>query len=152
MVLGAGLGTLAYRNPHAGLRVFEVDHPATQAWKRQRPAAAGIGIPRSVTFAPVDFEYDLLADVCDPSCPGGRGRAPAGGGAHHRRGSRRPGDADPAAGASGDEPGRMGCTRAVGSRGRAVGAYARSGRRHGAARPDNRSHHRLPAGGDHRVA
>ena len=34
VVLGAGLDTFAYRNPHPGLRVFEVDHPATQAWKR----------------------------------------------------------------------------------------------------------------------
>jgi len=32
VVLGAGLDTFAYRNPHAGLRVFEVDHPATQQW------------------------------------------------------------------------------------------------------------------------
>jgi len=38
VVLGAGLDTFAYRNPHAvaGLRVFEVDHPSTQQWKRQR--------------------------------------------------------------------------------------------------------------------
>ncbi|MDT0447819.1 class I SAM-dependent methyltransferase [Streptomyces hesseae] len=61
VVLGAGLDTFAYRNPHAGLRVFEVDHPATQVWKRQQLAAAGVGIPSSVTFAPVDFERDSLA-------------------------------------------------------------------------------------------
>src|ERR1039458_5778277 len=36
VVLGAGLDTFAYRNPHPGLRVFEVDHPATQAWKREQ--------------------------------------------------------------------------------------------------------------------
>ena len=38
VVLGAGLDTFALRNPHAGvgLRVFEVDYPATQAWKRER--------------------------------------------------------------------------------------------------------------------
>src|SRR5208282_5568085 len=41
VVLGAGLDTYAYRNPHAGrLRIFEVDHPATQAWKRERLADA----------------------------------------------------------------------------------------------------------------
>src|SRR6185369_5860728 len=34
VVLGAGLDTFAYRNPHRGLRVFEVDHPTTQRWKR----------------------------------------------------------------------------------------------------------------------
>src|SRR5580658_283521 len=64
VILGAGLDTFAYRNPYAEsvLRVFEVDHPATQAWKLQRLAAAGIAIPPSVTFAPVDFERQSLSD------------------------------------------------------------------------------------------
>ena len=62
VVLGAGLDTFAYRNPHAGLRVFEVDFPATQTWKRQLLAAASIAVPRSLTFAPVDFERQTLAD------------------------------------------------------------------------------------------
>jgi methyltransferase (TIGR00027 family) len=44
------------------VRVFEVDHPATQLWKREALAAAGIGIPSSLTFAPVDFERRTLAD------------------------------------------------------------------------------------------
>jgi len=63
VVLGAGLDTFAYRNPHAerGLRVFEVDHPATQRWKRAQLAAAGIPLPPSLTFAPVDFETQDLA-------------------------------------------------------------------------------------------
>ena len=63
VILGAGLDTFAYRNPHAGvsLRVFEVDHPATQAWKRRLLEAASIPIPSSVTFAPVDFERQTLA-------------------------------------------------------------------------------------------
>ncbi|QIS22459.1 class I SAM-dependent methyltransferase [Nocardia terpenica] len=60
IVLGAGLDTLAYRNPHPGLRVFEIDHPDTQAWKRERLAAAGIDIPASVTYAPTDFEHGNL--------------------------------------------------------------------------------------------
>ena len=64
VVLGAGLDTFAYRNPHAaaGLRVFEVDHPATQEWKRRQLAATEIAIPASVTFAPVDFERQTLAN------------------------------------------------------------------------------------------
>jgi methyltransferase (TIGR00027 family) len=57
VVLGAGLDTFAYRNPHPGLRAFEIDHPATQAWKRERLAAAGIAVPEELTFAPVDFEH-----------------------------------------------------------------------------------------------
>lgn len=61
VVLGAGLDTFAYRNPFAELRVFEVDHPATQAWKRERLQHAEIAIPDSMRFAPVDFERDTLA-------------------------------------------------------------------------------------------
>jgi methyltransferase (TIGR00027 family) len=64
VVLGAGLDTLGLRNPYAakGLRVFEVDHPATQAWKRERLRDVGIAMPTSLVFAPVDFERDDLAD------------------------------------------------------------------------------------------
>ena len=64
VILGAGLDTFAYRNPHRArsLRVFEVDHPATQAWKRARLEAAAIPIPASLTFAPVDFERQTLGD------------------------------------------------------------------------------------------
>ena len=42
VILGAGLDTFAYRNPYPRpqLRVFEVDYPATQEWKRQRLAKA----------------------------------------------------------------------------------------------------------------
>ena len=61
VVLGAGLDTFAYRNKLDGVRIFEVDHPATQAWKRQRLAEADIQIPDSLTFAPVDFECETLA-------------------------------------------------------------------------------------------
>jgi methyltransferase (TIGR00027 family) len=64
VILGAGLDTFAYRNPYVdrGLHVFEVDYPATQEWKRERLAAAGIAIPPSVTFAPVNFEHQTLAE------------------------------------------------------------------------------------------
>jgi methyltransferase (TIGR00027 family) len=62
IVLGAGLDTFACRNPHPGLQVFEVDHPATQAWKRGQLQAAGIAVPPSLTFVPVDFERQTLAD------------------------------------------------------------------------------------------
>lgn len=62
VLLGAGLDTFAYRNPHAGLRVFEVDHPATQAWKRARLSAADIESGGAV-FAPIDFEAETLAEA-----------------------------------------------------------------------------------------
>ncbi len=62
-VLGAGLDTFAYRNPYPAdrLHVFEVDHPATQGWKRERLADAQIAVPPTVTFAPVDLEKEVLA-------------------------------------------------------------------------------------------
>jgi methyltransferase (TIGR00027 family) len=58
VILGAGLDTFAYRQPvwARSLRIFEVDHPATQNWKRARLSAANIPIPANVTFAQVDFE------------------------------------------------------------------------------------------------
>ena len=64
VVLGAGLDTFAYRNPFRsrGLHVFEVDHPATQEWKRAQLYAAGIAIPQEMTFAAVDFETQSLAE------------------------------------------------------------------------------------------
>ena len=62
VILGAGLDTFALRNPHSdsGLRVFEVDHPATQAWKRRRLSEVGLAVPASLTFAAVDFETEDL--------------------------------------------------------------------------------------------
>jgi methyltransferase (TIGR00027 family) len=63
VVLGAGLDTYAYRSPAPALRVFEVDHPATQAWKRERLQAGGIAIPPGVQFVPVDFERQTLHTV-----------------------------------------------------------------------------------------
>jgi methyltransferase (TIGR00027 family) len=61
VILGAGLDSFAYRSELA-VRVFEVDHPATQQWKRGLLSAAGITIPEQVTFVPVDFEADSLSD------------------------------------------------------------------------------------------
>jgi len=63
VVLGAGLDTFAYRNPHAQrLRVYEVDMPSTQAWKRELLARTRIDVPASLTFVPVDFETQSLPE------------------------------------------------------------------------------------------
>ncbi|WP_045823229.1 class I SAM-dependent methyltransferase [Williamsia herbipolensis] len=59
-VLGAGLDTFAYRQPDPAVTVFEVDHPATGKWKRERLRQAGIAIPASVRTIGVDFERDDL--------------------------------------------------------------------------------------------
>src|SRR5499425_292749 len=61
VILGAGLDTFALRNPYgAQISIFEVDHPATQAWKRQRLVEAELAPPPWLTFVPVDFEQDDL--------------------------------------------------------------------------------------------
>lgn len=72
VVLGAGLDTFALRNPHPALRVFEVDHPNTQAFKRQRLQDEGLKPAGSLTFVPVDFErqdltVELLTAGLDPT-------------------------------------------------------------------------------------
>ena len=63
VILGAGLDTFAYRQPPSAkhLRIFEVDHPATQRWKRERLAKVGIEPPPNLVFAPIDFERSSLA-------------------------------------------------------------------------------------------
>jgi methyltransferase (TIGR00027 family) len=61
VVLGAGLDTFAYRNPFAHLRVFEVDFPATQEWKRALLEQAAIPLPAGLTFVPLDFEHKTLS-------------------------------------------------------------------------------------------
>jgi len=60
VILGAGLDTFALRSPHSALeiRIYEVDYPATQAWKRERLAEAQIALPPWLVLVPVDFERD----------------------------------------------------------------------------------------------
>lgn len=60
VLLGAGLDTFAQRRPEiaSGLRVFEVDQPGPQAWKRQRLIELGFGISEWLRLVPVDFEAD----------------------------------------------------------------------------------------------
>jgi methyltransferase (TIGR00027 family) len=77
VILGAGLDTFAQRRPEIAsrLRVFEVDQPGPQAWKRRRLAELGYGVPEWLRLVPVDFEgggswWDrLLAADFDPQRP-----------------------------------------------------------------------------------
>ncbi|MFG2125718.1 class I SAM-dependent methyltransferase [Streptomyces sp. NPDC048710] len=75
VLLGAGLDTFAQRRPDiaATLRVFEVDRPGPQAWKRQRLAELGYGVPEWLRLVPVDFEGDwwgqLVTAGLDPGRP-----------------------------------------------------------------------------------
>jgi methyltransferase (TIGR00027 family) len=77
VLLGAGLDTFAQRRPEMAsrLRIFEIDQPGTQAWKRQRLLALGYGIADWLRLVPVDFETDeswwerLNAAGFDPGQP-----------------------------------------------------------------------------------
>lgn len=63
VILGAGLDTFAFRQPAFGrrLQIYEIDYPATQAWKRERLAAVGIEVPDNLHWAPIDFEQQTLS-------------------------------------------------------------------------------------------
>ncbi|WP_445680759.1 class I SAM-dependent methyltransferase [Radicibacter daui] len=65
VTLGAGLDTLACRlaPDFPDVRFFEVDHPATQDWKRQQLAAVGITPPASLKFLALDFETRVLGEA-----------------------------------------------------------------------------------------
>jgi methyltransferase (TIGR00027 family) len=77
VILGAGLDTFAQRRPDVAsrLRVFEVDQPRAQAWKRGRLQQLGFGIPEWLRLVPVDFEgggswwEELAAAGFDPTQP-----------------------------------------------------------------------------------
>jgi methyltransferase (TIGR00027 family) len=76
VVLGAGLDTFAQRRPEiaARLRVFEVDRPGPQAWKRRRLVELGYGVPEWLRMVPVDFEQssDWVRHLCDAGLDRGR--------------------------------------------------------------------------------
>lgn len=65
VLVGAGFDTFALRQPDwaRGLRILEVDHPATQSAKREMIAAAGFTLPENLAFAAADFSRESLADI-----------------------------------------------------------------------------------------
>lgn len=62
VLLGAGLDTFAHRSPYSLLRVFEVDHPATQEWKRDLLRDSDLPTPANLTYTAVDFERESLPE------------------------------------------------------------------------------------------
>jgi len=62
LLLGAGLDSFAFRQPPWAqpLRICEVDHPATQEWKKKRVSLAGLSSPANLMSVPVNFESESL--------------------------------------------------------------------------------------------
>ena len=69
VILGAGLDSFAWRRPDllGSLTVFEVDHPASQAWKLERVRDLGLPLSDSQVFVPADFEAGPVHDVLGPA-------------------------------------------------------------------------------------
>jgi methyltransferase (TIGR00027 family) len=69
IILGAGLDTFALRRPDllTRIRVYEIDHPETQSWKRKRLAQLGHKLPAALEFIPVDLEHETVAKALSHS-------------------------------------------------------------------------------------
>ena len=64
VLLGAGLDSFALRRRDLAeiLRIFEIDHPASQQWKRSRIRELNLEVPGNLTFVPIDFEKETLTE------------------------------------------------------------------------------------------
>jgi methyltransferase (TIGR00027 family) len=64
VILGAGLDTFAYRQPHwsRALTIVEIDHPASQRFKMSSLKSAGIIVPRNLSFLSINFDMESIAD------------------------------------------------------------------------------------------
>ncbi|OPX86285.1 MAG: putative S-adenosyl-L-methionine-dependent methyltransferase [Pelotomaculum sp. PtaB.Bin104] len=65
VILGAGMDTFAFRRPYLLelLQVFEIDHPATQSFKRNRLTDLGWNVPEQLHFLPANFTQKNLTEV-----------------------------------------------------------------------------------------
>lgn len=74
VILGAGLDSFVFRQPFDGLQIFEIDHPSTQDWKRERLARLGWSLPANAQFVACDFERQTVSKALsetafDPTQP-----------------------------------------------------------------------------------
>ena len=74
VICGAGMDTFAFRNDDPQIRIFELDHPDTGSYKRERIKELEWNIPKNLTFVPIDFLKDdmtevLLSSGYDPDIP-----------------------------------------------------------------------------------
>ncbi len=62
VICGAGSDTFSFRNKHANIQIFELDHPDTQRCKLEKIKALHWAMPENVRFVPVDFETESMAE------------------------------------------------------------------------------------------
>ncbi len=62
VICGAGSDTFSFRNPNPDIEIFEIDHPDTQRYKRERIRQLEWNVPKNVHFVPVDFERERMTD------------------------------------------------------------------------------------------
>lgn len=57
VILGAGLDTFGFRYPELNnsLKIFEIDHPATQEFKKKKLKDVKLNIPKNLHFVSIDF-------------------------------------------------------------------------------------------------
>lgn len=63
VILTAGLDTYAWRQPETEIEVLEIDHSATQRWKRDLITRAKLKAPENLSFLPTNFENQSLSDI-----------------------------------------------------------------------------------------
>ena len=74
VICGAGMDTFAFRNDNPNIKIFELDHPDTGRYKRERIKELEWNIPKNLIFVPIDFSKDdmneeLLKAECNPNIP-----------------------------------------------------------------------------------
>ena len=63
VICGAGMDTFAFRNNDPDIKIFELDHPDTGRYKRERIKALEWNIPKNLVFVPIDFSKDNMSEV-----------------------------------------------------------------------------------------
>jgi len=69
VMLGAGMDSFAMRRPEfeEAVKIYEIDHPSTQEWKKKKLADNRFSLPSNVVYIPIDFEKESLAQVLTSS-------------------------------------------------------------------------------------
>ena len=64
VICGAGMDTFAFRNDDPKIKIYELDHPDTGRYKRERIRELEWNIPKNLVFVPIDFSKEDMTEVC----------------------------------------------------------------------------------------